>query len=426
MINKKKYKFIYPSLLLLSNEKYKVNTNSWFDILKSKNTEIENKKEEINVSEKFINSLKIKLSFEENHIIKLKKNLDGCTNIYNFANEYIKKNVTNENFKEEVNFYKLRKILKDKIKKICKEYELNKHTGDYAVKHCIEMYKSAFSNHKDINKFEIKNLENSRRRKNMVIEPTSLKVKNKGSIYFSFLKSEIKSSVEIEKINKNSLLQYDSIKKIFWLIVPYDDEINKIYEKNEKCGIDIGIRTFLTTYSPERSYEIGTKETTYKNIDMYNKKIDSIKSRYEKKEINKKSYENGLVKYYDRIRNKINDMHSKVANFLLGKYKTILIGKVSTKNMVSTEGDMYKKTKRRLNALSHYRFRTKLINMSKKFGTEIKLVSEYMTSKTCHNCLEINRDLRFSKIFECKKCKINIDRDVNASINIYKDIKLKK
>ncbi len=49
-----------------------------------------------------------------------------------------------------------------------------------------------------------------------------------------------------------------------------------------------------------------------------------------------------------------------------------------------------------------------------------------MTSKTCHNCLEINRDLGFSKIFKCKKCKINIDRDVNASINIYKDIKLKK
>ena len=97
MINKKKYKFIYPSLLLLSNEKYKVNTNSWFDILKSKNTENENQKEEINVSEKFINSLKIKLSFEENHIIKLKKNLDGCTNIYNFANEYIKKN-----YKEQI------------------------------------------------------------------------------------------------------------------------------------------------------------------------------------------------------------------------------------------------------------------------------------------------------------------------------------
>ena len=70
------------------------------------------------------------------------------------------------------------------------------------------------------------------------------------------VKEEIKYSIEIEKINKNSILQYILIKKIFCLIVPYDDEITKTYYKNETCIIDIGIQTFLTTYSPERSYEI--------------------------------------------------------------------------------------------------------------------------------------------------------------------------
>ena len=73
-------------------------------------------------------------------------------------------------------------------------------------------------------------------------------------------------------------------------------------------------------------------------------------------------------------------------------------------------------------AISHYRFREKIIEVSKKFGTKIKLVSEYMTTQTCYNCLEIYK-IGSSKEYKCKHCELKIDRDINSAINIYKDIK---
>ena len=58
--------------------------------------------------------------------------------------------------------------------------------------------------------------------------------------------------------------------------------------------------------------------------------------------------------------------------------------------------------------------------MSSKFGSKIKEISEYMTSKTCCKCGNINKKLGGNKIYDCSKCKLNIDRDINASINIRK------
>ena len=75
--------------------------------------------------------------------------------------------------------------------------------------------------------------------------------------------------------------------------------------------------------------------------------------------------------------------------------------------------------KRRLCALSHYRFRMKLISMSSKFNSNINLIDEYMTSKTCCNCKNIKQNLKGEKTYNCSECNLIIDRDINAAINIY-------
>ena len=46
--------------------------------------------------------------------------------------------------------------------------------------------------------------------------------------------------------------------------------------------------------------------------------------------INKKKYNYLNMKYRQRLRDKIDDMHRKVANMLLKRYQTIVIGNVST------------------------------------------------------------------------------------------------
>jgi hypothetical protein len=88
------------------------------------------------------------------------------------TNQYLKQKLIG--YKPRVNWINIRRELNDKIREICSINQLNKHTADYAVKHCVEMWKSAISNHKFTNKFTITNLRKSRTRKNLIIESLRL------------------------------------------------------------------------------------------------------------------------------------------------------------------------------------------------------------------------------------------------------------
>jgi putative transposase len=121
------------------------------------------------------------------------------------------------------------------------------------------------------------------------------------------------------------------------------------------------------------------------------------------------------------MNNKISDLHNKSASFVLKRYKNVNIGNVSIKKMISNlTGNLKEIVKRRLVTLLHYRFRMKLISMSIKSGSNINEIDEYMTSKKCCNCDNIKDNLGSNKTYRCKKCNIILDRDINASINIYK------
>jgi IS605 OrfB family transposase len=400
-------KYVYPTLLQTAND---INSFSWFNIKKRTNSKKKVRKK-VQIKEEYTDTIKFKLFLTDKQKNKLKLWLDDCIDIYNLTNQYIKDNKLT---KSDINFYKLRALLKTQIKDICKINKLQKHTADYSVKHCVEMYKSAFSNrHKN---FTIKNLQKDRRRKNLVIEPTSFNKKINSFFNLGTIKSSLKFA---DKIHKNSILQYDSYINNFIIITPQIKETNKELDKSKKCGIDIGVRTFATTYSRSESYEIGTN--TYPIIDGINKRLDNIREHHDIKILTNGQYKKLWYKYSDRLKNKISDLHNKTANFLLRQYKKINIGKVSIKSMISNlTGNLYKIVKRRLVALSHYKFREKLKSMSNKFGCKVNEINEYQTSIKCHNCNKLKRDLGSNKHYNCSNCNLSIDRDINASINIYK------
>jgi len=405
----------YPSLFQSANN---INSNSWFDIKERKNENYNKKKRKRTINYNYIDTYKIKVDFNEKQKNIISKWFDDCIDIYNITNNYIKTTATNENYKSIINFFKIRAIMKEQLKNICTLSGLNKHTADYAIKHCVEMYKSSISNHKKLEKFNIQDLSKNRRRKNVVIEPAS--VSSKINSIFTKQLGEIKTNIKLNIIKQNSILQFDTLKKSYIIITPRNINKENTVEQTSKCGIDIGVRTFLTTYSRSECYEIGTN--TYGTIDRINKKLDSIRKSKDDNIINESKFTYLYNKYSSKLKDKINDMHCKVSNYLLSKYRKLIIGKVSTKKMISNiDGNLRDITKRRLMALSHYKFRMKLKTMAVKFGCKIIETDEYLTSKTCSKCKTINENLNGNKVFSCQDCNLKIDRDINASINIYKN-----
>lgn len=414
-------KYIYPTLLESINfSKY---NGSWFNYIIRPNYKYRQKHQRIR-DIKFYDytyTYKLKLYLKNNQKTKIKLWLDDCISVYNYTNNYIKSiinTINNNNIDKIINFQYLRNTLYDYLKAICEINGLNKHTADYAVKHCVTMYKSALSNHNnDFTKFTIKDLLNDRRRKNLVVEPGSVS-KNHNSIFYRQL-GIIDSSSPLSLIKRESILQYDTIKNEYFILIPQYKSDFSCLNHHKKVGVDVGVRSFITTYSKSETLEIGSD--CAKLVDKYNKKLDSIKSNH------KKSYKKAFAKYSDKLKNNIKELHIRVSNMLLKHYSEIIIGKVSIKKLISNlTGNIQEITKRRLIGLSHYKFREFLKSRAFKFGCKITEVSEYLTSKTCHNCLTINDNLGRSKNFKCNNCNLKLDRDINAAINIYKNIKLSR
>jgi transposase len=295
-----------------------------------------------------------------------------------------------------------------------------RHTLDYSIKLCIEMYKSAYSNYEAgiIKQFNIKNLKPDRVRKNFVIEPCNFSKTINGFCVKHF--GLIKSAKELNeiKIKHNVIVQFNTYTNKYYFLIPIDEKINRTMYRSSKCGIDIGVRTFQTVYSNNKCYEIGKGIT--KLIDKYNKKLDSIKARKSKGELSTRKANKAKKKYQMKLTNLIDDLHKKTASMLLRNFDVINIGKVSIKSMISKlKGNIREKTKRRLVALKHYKFREYLLLNASKFDTKVNLVSEFMTSQTCHKCGSRYK-IGSSEEYNCIKCGLKTGRDINASINIYK------
>ena len=116
----------------------------------------------------------------------------------------------------------------------------------------------------------------------------------------------------------------------------------------------------------------------------------------------RKAYHRILI----RIKNKINECHSKLALFLCENYRVILIPEFNVKGMIrKRDRKLRTKTVRQMCCWSHYRFRQTLLQKAECFpNVDVVVVNEAYTSKTCDECGFINRKLGGSKVFKCPEC----------------------
>ena len=67
-----------------------------------------------------------------------------------------------------------------------------------------------------------------------------------------------------------------------------------------------------------------------------------------------------------------------------------------------------------------YEFRVKLKVKCEIYGIELRIADRfYPSSKICHNCSNIKKDLKLSdRVYKCPICGEIIDRNLNASLNL--------
>jgi putative transposase len=198
---------------------------------------------------------------------------------------------------------------------------------------------------------------------------------------------------------------------------------NKIANNsNEGIGIDLGLKDFA----------IVSNGKTYKNINKSTKLKKLEKQLIREQRSLSRKYENLKKGEFTQRANiqkqklKVQKLHHKIDDIRTDYINKTIAEIVKTKPSYITIEDLNvsgmmknKHLSKAVASQKFYEFRTKLQAKCKESGIELRVVDRwYPSSKTCHCCGAIRKDLKLSdRIFQCN-CGYIEDRDFNAALNL--------
>ncbi|WP_341478854.1 transposase [Clostridium perfringens] len=197
---------------------------------------------------------------------------------------------------------------------------------------------------------------------------------------------------------------------------------------NEGLGIDLGIKEFVVCSDGIKFKNIN-KTLTVKKIEKKLKREQRKLSRkYESLKIRNKNIKEGratgqniqkqvvkVQKLHQRLTNIRTDYINKtVSKIVKQKPSYVTIEDLNVKGMMKN-----KHLSKAIASQKFFEFKTKLTVKCKENNIELRIVDRfYPSSKTCSQCGKIKKDLKLSnRIYKCN-CGLDIDRDLNASINL--------
>ena len=198
---------------------------------------------------------------------------------------------------------------------------------------------------------------------------------------------------------------------------------NKIANNSkEGIGIDLGLKDFAIV-SNGKTYKNINKSAKLKKLEkQLIREQRSLSRKYE----NLKKGESTQRANIQKQKLKVQKLHHKIDDIRTDYINKTIAEMVKTKPSYITIEDLNvsgmmknKHLSKAVASQKFYEFRTKLQAKCKENGIELRVVDRwYPSSKTCHCCGAIRKDLKLSdRIFQCD-CGYIEDRDFNAALNL--------
>lgn len=234
---------------------------------------------------------------------------------------------------------------------------------------------------------------------------------------------------------KNNMIKNFSIKKegkdlFIYIVIELDKKYIKKDIKNTKKRIsfDWGVKNYFTTYDGSK---FSFFNLDFNKLENINKKIIYYKERLSKCVLNSNGYKkmnNKILKLYSKRNNYISYELNLYADKLIQEYDEFIfesfsiskLKKTTTHNIISKHLDR-----------PFYNFKKILSDKCKLYGKKVLEVdSNFPSTQICSNCANVkiktNKMKLDERTYKCSKCGFEIDRDINAAINIFKCNNLKE
>ncbi|MCE2434911.1 MAG: transposase [Candidatus Latescibacteria bacterium] len=198
-----------------------------------------------------------------------------------------------------------------------------------------------------------------------------------------------------------------------WLCVVAKAEAFKsfIVKTGKTAGFDFGLKTYLTASDGTKIQSPLFFNRNSRRVKKANRNLSGKK----KGSNNRHSARVNLARVHRRVANQRRDYHWQLAYQLCKEYDVMCFEKLNIKAMKQLWG-------RKISDLGFSDFLTILKYVAKKTGKHVTQVRQGLpSSKTCSACDNIKENLELrERTFHCCKCGLEIDRDLNAAINIHR------
>ena len=298
--------------------------------------------------------------------------------------------------------------------------EVSNNIAKQAVKDACDAYKKFFKGLSDKPKFKSK----KRSKKSFYNDNVKLNVKDNKLVNIEkigWIKTNEQLPIGVKYSNPR--ISYDN--KYWYISVGIEQEENQEELTDISLGIDLGLKD-LAICSDGTVYKNINKTYMVRKIEKRLKRLQKQVSRkYEK---NKKGKEyvktKNIIKLekqiqqvhrrLDNIRN--NYLHQTTTNIVKTKPYRVVIEDLAVSDMMKNKhlSDAIRKQ-------GFSEFRRQLEYKCNFRGIKLVVVDRfYPSSKSCSQCGKIKKDLKLKdRVYKCSY-GLNIDRDLNASINLSK------
>ena len=209
----------------------------------------------------------------------------------------------------------------------------------------------------------------------------------------------------------------------YYVSVIVDKDAPIIKNTNKGIGIDLGLKDFAICSDGNIYKNINKTQRIRKLEKKLKREQKRLSRKYEflkkrggtatKSNINKKIVK--VQKLHHRLDNIRTDYINKTISRIVNqKPKFITIEDLNVKGMMKN-----KHLSKAVAEQKFYEFRNKLTTKCNALGIELRIVDRfYPSSKLCHCCGSIKKDLKLKdRIYKCE-CGYIEDRDYNASLNL--------
>ena len=379
-----------------------------------------------------LKSFKTEINPTIDQIQKINKTIGTCRYVYNFYIAYNKENYASE--KKFISGMDFQKWLNNTYLKENPEYLWIKEVSSKSVKKSImnaeNAYKRFFKHQNNFPKYKKKNrtdvkmyfVKNSNT--DTICERHRIKIptlgwvmlKEKGYIPITKQGYIIKSGT----VSKKAGRYYVSV----LIDIP---ETEKSELNNFGLGIDLGIKNFAIVSNGIIKKNVNKTPKLKKLEKKLKREQRSLSRRYEDLKKRKEKMKGEATKQnIQKQVLKVQKLHCKINNIRTDYINKTIAEIVKTKPSYITIEDLNVKGMMKNEHLSKavasqkfYEFRTKLKAKCDENGIELRVVDRfYPSSKLCHCCGAIKKDLRLSdRIYRCNCGYVN-DRDFNAALNL--------